>query len=202
MADPTQIEIIEFLSRVSFDTATGIFVWERPPHHSGKRGDVAGHVHPNGYRYIKVNHKRYMAHRLAFFAANGRWPRGDIDHINGVKDDNRPANLRECNDSENRQNIGITKANTSGYPGVIWHKRNRKFVARITHQGVFRWLGQFDNPQDAYAAYRKAKSELHTFAPLGRGLPPIPVIGESDAPVRKKQTRAIQQKRDDDVRER
>ena len=98
----TQQQLKEHLS---YDYATGVFINLRnKPGRGGGIGSVAGNSNVNGYVYIKVMGKRYMAHRLAWLYHYGEWPVNEIDHINNIKDDNRICNLRDVTHSENQQN--------------------------------------------------------------------------------------------------
>jgi hypothetical protein len=83
------------------------------------------------------------------------------DHINGNGLDNRRKNLRVCTHQENVINSRKQKNNTSGYKGVGWEKRRKKWIARITKSGKNKYLGQFDTAKQAYAAYCEAAKELH-----------------------------------------
>ena len=49
----------------------------------------------------KFQSKIYPTHRLAWLMAYGVWPSGDIDHINGDRQDNRLCNLRDVSHSRN-----------------------------------------------------------------------------------------------------
>jgi hypothetical protein len=90
-----------------------------------------------------------------------------LDHINGIKRDNRIENLREATDSENQQNQKKPPAhNTSGFLGVTKYKRNGKWVAGIKLNGKRINLGYFDTPEAAHAAYLQKKKELHPFQTL------------------------------------
>ncbi|MGK6932818.1 HNH endonuclease [Escherichia coli] len=62
---------------------------------------------------------------------NGSLPKSDIDHINLVRDDNRIANLRLATRSQNIQNVNKKANNKSGYKGVSWDKKSRKWRAQI-----------------------------------------------------------------------
>ena len=88
-------------------------------------------------------------------------PRGQaVDHKNGDSLDNRRSNLRPASHAQNMQNVGITKANTSGYKGVNWNSDASKWHARIRVNGKRLHLGLFDAAEDAHAAY-VAAAEMH-----------------------------------------
>ena len=115
-----------------------------------------------GYVIIGVDRRRYKAHRLAWFFVHGSWPNHEIDHINGIKDDNRIANLRDATPAMNRHNVrNAPSNNTSGFLGVCWVRRLEKFMAQIRISGKNHFLGYYTNPELAHQAYLKAKRELH-----------------------------------------
>ena len=101
----------------------------------------------------------------------GSWPIAEIDHINGVKDDNRFKNLREATRTENIRNQKLPRVdNASGVAGVSWYKKYGKWVARIQVHGKRISLGYFSNLCDAVTA-RKAAEIKHfgAFAPNPKG---------------------------------
>jgi len=99
----------------------------------------------------------------------GAWPLDQIDHENGVHDDNRWSNLREATNTENQHNRGISRRNTSGLPRVSRHATG-KHRADIGHGGRQIYLGNFASPEQAFAAFLAAKAILHPFAPTPRGV--------------------------------
>jgi len=132
------------------------------------KGEVAGRLTSKGYIYMKVDRRGYMAHRLVFLHVTGRWPRGQIDHINGDRADNRFDNLREATQSENSQNQRTAKRSnlSSGLLGVTWAPKLKKWVAQIMIEGDQNRLGSFDTPELAHAAYCDAKRRLHPYGML------------------------------------
>ena len=149
---------------LTYDEATGVFRWKIRVAQRAKAGDVAGSAHSDGYRHIRVDGAMYKLHRLAWLYVYGRWPSAHIDHVNGIRDDNRLANLREADNAQNHQNKKRAQSNNaSGYLGVCWHSQNRKWRAQIQAEGKKVQLGYFDTPEEAHAAYLKAKAELHPF---------------------------------------
>src|SRR3972149_955610 len=90
----------------------------------------------------------------------GEFPKGDIDHINGDRADNRIGNLRATSRSENMQNLKEAhKDNCTGHLGVF--KKRHRFGAQIMVDGVKHKLGIYDTPQEAHEAYLEAKRKLH-----------------------------------------
>lgn len=91
---------------------------------------------------------------------HGSWPRGQVDHINGIKDDNRLCNLRDVSININNQNKRLPFANShTGVLGV--GMLNGKYRARIRVNGKRKHLGDFETIEDASNAYVNAKRLLH-----------------------------------------
>ena len=156
------------INRLSYDAETGAFVWINPASRRAVKGEIAGWINDNGYRLISLNKCKYRAHWLAWYITYGVWPSHQLDHINGVRNDNRIANLREATDAENRQNMCKRTDNKSGFIGVYYAKWANAWRAEIRVNGVKRKLGYFKTPEIAYEAYLKAKAQLHTYNPVPR----------------------------------
>lgn len=114
----------------------------------------------NGYIRLALLGSSVAAHRVIWLLVNGRWPDGFIDHVNGVKSDNRLCNLRDVTHQDNMRNQRRRKDNLTGTMGVCWHKQNGKWWARITVNGRDRSLGLFDNLEAAIAARKAAEVEF------------------------------------------
>lgn len=125
-----------------------------------QQGKEAGSKDGQGYRDIRVDGVRLLAHRVVFAMTRGEWPSGQVDHINGVRSDNRPSNLRDVPHDWNCQNLHRPPStNTSGYLGV--HRGKRNWRATIYVEGKQKWIGGFADPAEAYAAYLAAKRLYH-----------------------------------------
>ena len=163
-AELTQEELKRVLK---YDCKTGVFTWKVNPCKNMKSGTVAGSVHSRGYRYISIGEKKYLAHRLAWLYAHGCMPPDQVDHINGRKGDDRLINIRLANRSENQQNKYKPKSDSkSGFLGVCFSKRDKKWKAQIHLGGRNTHLGLFFTPEDAHQAYLEAKRVKHPFGML------------------------------------
>lgn len=154
----------ELKKALHYDPDTGHFTWI-DHRNVDKISTRAGLANRDGYLQINVNRTMYGAHRLAWLYEYGEFPNSGIDHINGDPADNRIANLRIANQAENMQNIAMYKSNKSGYMGVHFHKRNKKYQATIKAYGKQKHLGYFDTAELAFEAYKEAKKVLHSFNP-------------------------------------
>lgn len=120
-------------------------------------------VAANGYRTGDIFNFTAAAHRVAWALGSGNWPKHEVDHINGIRDDNRFSNLRDVSTQTNRKNVGIRK-NTSGVLGVSWNSERGRWVAQITIDGKNTYLGSFDTIGEA-AEVRRQASLKHGFHP-------------------------------------
>lgn len=151
----------EVRRRIRVDPDTGALFWRSDP----PKGRLVGDRLPfrdngNGYLYSTVNRRGYGVHRLVWAALRGVWP-VEVDHIDGDKSNNRPANLREASRSQNECNKTVKSNNTSGYKGVGWHKCKDRWRAYIQIDGRQISLGYHDTPELAHRAYCGAASKLH-----------------------------------------
>jgi hypothetical protein len=106
-----------------------------------------------------VSHERGLLwmHRVIMNTPDGF----DTDHINGDRLDNRRENLRICTHIENMQNQGKRENNTSGYKGVTFHKREKKWRAQVQMQGKRKTVGSYTSKEEAYLAYCEAAKKYH-----------------------------------------
>jgi hypothetical protein len=125
-------------------------------------GMPSGSPNGDGYLCVKVNNVRYRVHRIVWLMTYGAWPAGQIDHVNGVRDDNRVENLRDVTVTANQQNQHKRSDNTSGVTGVVFDRGY--WIAKIRANGKRIHLGRFKKKEDAAAA-RKAAELLYGFHP-------------------------------------
>jgi hypothetical protein len=153
------LDVETLKQHLDYDPATGVFTRKQTETFNPKVrvGGPAGHLNSDGYVYIRVLKKSYLAHRLAWLFMHGHWP-SEIDHVNGTKSDNSFKNLRESTRSQNMANTVKPKHNSSGVKGVCFDKTNGKWLAYIMVNKRLRNLGRFDSFDEAVEK-RKVEAE-------------------------------------------
>lgn len=148
-------------SLMAYDKDTGVFTWMVNRQGHAKAGSLAGTISTStGYLDLFIAGRRYGAHRVAWLYEHGKFPEGEIDHINGIRDDNRIENLRDVSTGVNRQNQ--RKAHKGSRTGVLGVRPNgRGFEASIQTDGKQITLGTYPTIAMAEAAYLAGKRRLH-----------------------------------------
>lgn len=142
--------------RTGYDANTGIMVW-RTCQQERFVGKEIGQISPLGYRTVLFRPYGFFVHRLAWLHFYGEWPDGEIDHINGIRADNRIANLRIATSLQNNANRPAKKGRA--LKGITWAQG--RWMAQIREGGKNVYLGRFDTPEEAHAVYSKRAIELH-----------------------------------------
>lgn len=151
---------------VKYEPESGAFTWLKSRGKAAK-GRAAGSLNRDGYLRICIDGVRYSAHCLAWLYVKGTFPEDQIDHINGIRSDNRICNLRLATRSQNQCNSRRNSRNKSGYKGVHWSKHDKVFRASIEVNGKKIGLGAFHDAISAHAAYCvAAKKYFGEFARL------------------------------------
>lgn len=147
---------------------TGVFTWKASLSRSIKIGNIAGCDDHRGYLLVRIDGVLHKCHRLAWFYMYGVWPNYHIDHINGIRSDNRLCNIRNANVSENMQNQKTARKDnkTTGLLGSSFCKRDSNFRAQIQINKKNKHIGYFNTPEEAHQAYIEEKRKLHPFGML------------------------------------
>lgn len=137
------------------NSPTGL-VWFASPTTQVKVGTPAlTAIGKSGYYHGQCQGKYYQAHRVVFYLTHGYWPKV-VDHIDGDKLNNLPANLRGATQAENMHNQKVVR-------GYI--KDRGKYRARIHVGGRYISLGTYSTESEAHAAYLEGKKQHHPTAP-------------------------------------
>lgn len=141
-----------------YDEGTGILTW-KIKHGYKYPGDEVGYTHRNGYRILDWGRTDITIHRIIWLWFNGNYPLQYIDHINGIRDDNRICNLRDVSQRENTHN---KKEHREGKkPGAFYNKWEQRWDARIYYEGKQYRLGMYDTEELALEAYALAQEEIN-----------------------------------------
>ncbi len=141
-------EYLKYLLR--YDPETGLWFWVNH-YHPKYIGRQAGTTNKH-YVYMVIDKKRYLAHRLAFLYMTGKIPKLEIDHKDGVKNNNSWSNLREATPKQNMANRLATKRSKTGVKGVSYNKGN--YQVNIS-------LGCYKTLEEAKLVYDEAAKKLH-----------------------------------------
>jgi len=148
---------------VSYNPKSGKF-YSRDSH------KVLGTPNSEGYLLVQLGVKHYALHRLAWLYVYGKYPEGVIDHLDHNKKNNAIENLRDISQLENCKNQKLQTNNTSGFTGVHWHKRRKKWIADIKIDNKKKHLGCFDSIEEAVEVRRIANEKYNFHENHGKPL--------------------------------
>lgn len=139
----------------TYDPLSGIL--SNRIHRKGIRSSGTGTVNNAGYLTVCVDYKKYLVHRIAWLLHFHGWPVGQIDHINGVRTDNRIDNLREATQLINMRNSRAKPSNKSGVPGVRFHQG--KWSGQVRANGKQIHVGTFRTKEEAVQAVAEFRNQ-------------------------------------------
>ena len=131
-----------------------------------KNTEKRSHINSMGYQLVTlyVNNKEYKCriHRLiakTFFEED--ITNKEIDHIDCNPRNNFIQNLRVCNRQQNLFNTRKQKNNKSGYKGIYWLEKRKRWQAQLSINGKRRTIGYFKDREEAYEKYKEAAKYYH-----------------------------------------
>jgi hypothetical protein len=147
-----------------YDPDTGVFT-RKVKHKRCNVGDIVGAGQRNKYLQCSIDNKLYKLHRLAWLYMYDCWPSDQIDHVDHNPRNNAIANLRDVSSAQNHQNRARKTKSASGYLGVTWHKRDKRWQAYIELKGKSIHLGQYSDLDAAIFARKQAELKYHLDRP-------------------------------------
>lgn len=147
---------------LSYDPVTGYLIWKTNLYSKRviPKKRAGSLVKSTGYRNISLFGRTYLEHQLIWFICNGVWPKGQIDHINQIRDDNRIVNLRDVSKADNARNRSRNPNSKLGEHGIWFNMRTNKYVAEITLNGKKVYQKSFDDIDVAINERRIKSLEL------------------------------------------
>lgn len=142
------------------DTATGLLYWRVKKAAAVNPGDLAGCVSSAGYRHVSIDGKKVLCSRIIFCMTHGYMPEV-VDHINCIRHDDRPENLRAANRAQNQWNQRAPSNSSSGFKGIRWNSRRKKWTAICMTNGRRHWLGSFKTLEEAVTAMADFRLKHH-----------------------------------------
>ncbi len=133
-----------------YEPGTGHFYWRKQKRRGQHKGIRAGSKAKTGYRRIIFDRLQIRENRLAWLFLTKAWPDGEVDHINGIRDDNRAKNLRVVRGELNRNNRVVIK--DDGLPAGMFF-RPARYEVNIYSDGKKIYGGQFEDRAEALRAY-------------------------------------------------
>ena len=146
--------------RALFDYRDGQLFRKTRPSTNCREGERAGGLTAGKkYRAVRIDGVRHLEHRIIFLWHHGWLPKGDIDHDNKNKTDNRIENLRAATRSENQHNVPLQKNSTTGCKNVTQHYG--KYRVRLSADGKDRFFGHFNDLELADLVAQEARDLYH-----------------------------------------
>lgn len=145
-------------SLFEYDADSGTLVRKISTSANAKAGAVVGSLDGKGYLHVSIYKRFVRIHRIVYFLHTGEVPK-QIDHVDRNRTNNRVENLRPCDEHRNAGNTGMYKHNTSGYRGVSFNTKRRRWCAQIKKFGKQTPLGDFATKEEAALRYNEAARE-------------------------------------------
>ena len=143
MSRPVDRVSVDRLRELFYLSEAGVLMRRGNPDRS------AGRIGARGYMRVGVDGTDIYSHRVVWAIYHGRHPSNLIDHINGIKTDNRIENLRECSYVENGFNSGAKRNSSSGIKGVHKDSSSKNWIVCVYKKRKQHMVSGFANPSMA-----------------------------------------------------
>jgi hypothetical protein len=146
-----------FNEYLQYNPETGHIIWIKNSGTNKLTGKIIKSI-SQGYIRFSFNYKNYLAHRVSWYLYYGTWPQGEIDRINGIRNDNRISNLRDVTKNENQNNKKYHREKTCKY--YTFHKKTNKWQVQKRINGKYIHLGLFKTKE---LALQFIQDNIHLF---------------------------------------
>ena len=144
-------------SLLTYEEAKQLFIYDPVTGFIRRKGSkFVTATNEQGYLHVHHANKRFKCHRVVWLLHKGEWPKGEIDHINRNRADNRIENLRDVPRHINASN----RPDAASMTGTSWHPDKRKWKAKIQNNNVCIHIGYFNTQIEAHEAYLRARREI------------------------------------------
>ena len=144
---------------VEYNQYTGIFIRIKAWQGTKPVSSIVGSTDEHGYLNMMLDGTTKGLHVLAVLYMTGKMPSGQVDHKDHNPSNNIYSNLRIVSHKDNNKNRSIGPRNNSGFVGVHWSVRDKKWIAQINTGSKIKHLGSFDDKADAIDARKCANIE-------------------------------------------
>lgn len=139
----------ELRNAFDYDPETGHIKPKGSTRYSAIRDGKAEYA---GYVSVRLNGRQYQAHRVIWAMAHGKWPDGVIDHINGIRSDNRLDNLRDVSQRGNLRNTPTARG-VPRYKKIAHDKLSGLWRSYHYSGGEIHMIGKYHTKEDARKMY-------------------------------------------------
>jgi HNH endonuclease/AP2 domain len=149
----------------SYNPEEGILRWRKWAGGCCRKDLIAGYRKQTKgkptYWVVMLKNKNHKVHQIIWVYMTGKWPDKFIDHEDLDGTNNKWSNLRLASNGQNMMNGSLRSDNTTGVKGISWDQRRGNFRARLVVDGIEKYLGSFDDVEEAAKVRAEAAKKYH-----------------------------------------